>query len=107
MNPETKLNIIMKNQLIPLTGCNNTKGEFEPSLIPSGFKYDSLVPVDELTNSLQTKFAGEGFSFRRDLIGKVHKCGGLPIIELDSGALFAVRNPSKTLQTDLSGKGWL
>ena len=96
----------MKNQLIPLTACNTTGGEYEPALVGHGFKYRQLVKADGLKNSFHTKHDHQGFSFRRDLEGLVHECGGMPIIEIDDGGLFAIKNADTVLLTDLNGKGW-
>lgn len=96
----------MKNQLIPLTASTNTSGEYEPALVAHGFQYRQLVKADGLENSFHTKNDHQGFSFRRDLDGLVHRCGGMPIIQLDDGGLFAVKNADSVLSKDLAGKGW-
>jgi hypothetical protein len=94
----------MKNQLIPLTACPNSQDEYQPALISHGYKYRSLERVK--TGGYRTRHDHQGFSFRRDLKGLVHRCDGLPIIEIDDGGLFAVRNADTSLVTDLSGNGW-
>lgn len=92
----------MKNQLIPITVCNETPGEYEPTLVGHGFQYRQLVAVDEKKNSFCTKHDHQGFSFRRDLDGMVHRCGGMPVIEIDDGGLFAVKNAGAAL-----APGWM
>ena len=72
------------NKLVPLTACDSTPGEYEPALIPSGFKFRHLQQ-------------DQGFSFRRDLVGLVREVGGLPIVQLDDGGVFAVQHPTKGL----------
>ena len=34
-----------------------------------------------------------GFGWRADLDGLVRRCGGMPIIEIDDGGIFAVQHP--------------
>jgi len=74
------------NKLVPLTACDSRGGEYEPSLIPSGFKFRHLQQDDQ------------GFSFRRDLIGLVREVGGLPIVQLDDGGVFAVQHPDEFMR---------
>jgi hypothetical protein len=75
----------MKNKLIPLTPCSSNPSEYEPSLVSDGFKFRHLVDDHQ------------GFSFRRDLMGLVREVGGLPIVQLDDGGVYAVQHPTKGL----------
>jgi hypothetical protein len=81
------------NKLVPLTTCDSTPGEFEPALIPSGFKFRRLV-----AGGLTTADDHQGWSFRRDLVGLVRECGGLPIVQLDDGGVFAVQHPDEFMR---------
>jgi hypothetical protein len=74
----------MKNKLVPLTPCSSNPVEYEPSLVSDGFKFRHLQQ-------------DQGFSFRRDLVGLVREVGGLPIVQLDDGGVFAVQHPTKGL----------
>ena len=84
----------MKNKLVPLTPCSSNPGEYEPSLVSDGFKFRHLVRDD---GGLYTEDDHQGWSFRRDLVGLVRECGGLPIVQLDDGGVFAVQHPTKGL----------
>jgi hypothetical protein len=83
------------NKLVPLTACDSRGGEYEPSLIPSGFKFRHLQQ-DDAGGGLTTA-DDQGFSFRRDLIGLVREVGGLPIVQLDDGGVYAVQHPDEGL----------
>ena len=85
----------MTNQLIPLTRCSDEPDVFEPTLVNHGFQYRQLVKAPTMGGTqggYHTKHDHQGFSWRHDLDGKVRRCGGMPVIQLDDGGLFAVNN---------------
>lgn len=84
----------MKNRLIPLTKTN--KG-YEPVLVGHGHIYRTLVKAPE--GGRCTKHDHQGFSFRRDLHGKVVRCEHLPVIEIDDGSVYAVMDPDNLIRS--------
>lgn len=85
----------MKNELISLAASSMNSGEYEPAGTAHGHKPRQLVKATE--GGYHTKHDNQGFSWRRDLNGLVHRCGGMPVIELDDGGLYAVRNADQWL----------
>lgn len=82
----------MKNQLIPITRCDTTSSEFEPSLVSENFSAPKLVNTD---GALRVQECGDFYkiTFRNDLMGLVHRVGNVPIIQTVNGGLYAIKNP--------------
>lgn len=85
----------MKNQLIPICPSDSTPGEYQPALRPHGSQLRQLVTGAD--RELVTKHDHQGFTLRSDLAGVVHQCGGLPLVELDDGGLYAVQAADETI----------
>lgn len=83
----------MKNQLIPITRFRSDSDFYEPTLVPLGFKHRYLVKSRKGgEHGYYTNGDNQGFSWRHDLEGIVKYCGGMPIIQIDDGSLFVIRN---------------
>ena len=84
----------MKNKLIPLVECSGTTGEYEPALIPQGYKYRILIESPH--GGRWTRGDHQGFSWLPKLDGKIrNQCG--PAIQLDDGGLFMIQDADKFL----------
>lgn len=86
------------NKLIPISPCSSSPGEWEPSLIPHGYRRPHLVNTD---GALRIRCGRSGsfheFHFVTHLGGMVHQGGYLPIIRSDEGGTFLVQDPSDML----------
>jgi hypothetical protein len=80
----------MKNKLIPIMACPDTEGEYQPTLVPHGYQFRSLVPAPGA--GYWTNGDHQGFDLVPELDGMVRNQTG-PVIRLDDNQLFMLQDP--------------